>query len=61
MKKLSLLILLATFTVSAHANEFIEKESSRSGVKGTFQMIGNSLNGFFSNLGGLAKAATGQQ
>lgn len=60
MKKLSLFVLFVCIAASAHANEFIEKESSRSGVKGTFQMIGNSLSGFFSNLGGLAKAATGQ-
>lgn len=61
MKKLVLFVLFACIAVSAHANEFIEKESSRSGLKGTFQMIGNSVGGFFSNLGGFAKAATGQQ
>lgn len=61
MKKIAALaVLLASLSSPVLANEFIEKESSRSGVKGTFQMIGNSVGGFFSVLGALAQRATGQ-
>ena len=53
MKKAMAVLMFVAMTSAAYAEEnYLKSEADRSGVTGTFNMIGNSISGFFSNLGG---------
>jgi len=60
MKKfLGLMLLFAAVASSAFAEgDMVTREAERSGVAGTCNMIGNSVSGFFSTIGGALHRAT---
>jgi hypothetical protein len=58
MKKIAAIFLFIALATPVFADEstsgggsFVKNESDRSGLTGTFTMIGNSIGGFFSQLG----------
>ena len=56
MKKAAAFLLFmalagTAFADGSQSNCFFKRESDRSGVTGTVQMVGNSIGGFFSQLG----------
>ena len=52
MKKVAAILLFIALASPAFAAEdFATREAERSGVAGTFKMIGNSIGGFFSSFG----------
>ena len=53
MKKVMAVLALVVMTSPAFAEgNYLKSEADRSGVTGTANMIGNSVKGFFSSIGG---------
>ncbi len=61
MKKVAVFVLFMALASSAFAgDDFVTRESERSGVAGTFSAIGNSIGGFFNSIGeSMQKAKAG--
>ena len=58
MRKLAAVVVFVAMTSPVFAaDNFIKSESDRSGVTGTLNMIGNSIQGFFSHIGGAMSMA----
>ena len=52
MRKLIAVMMFIALTSPVFAEgNFVRRESDRSGVTGTLNMIGNSIRGFFSSIG----------
>ena len=52
MRKLAVVVMFLALTGPAFAaDNFVQRESDRSGLTGTLNMVGNSFRGFFSSIG----------
>ena len=52
MRKLAAILMFVAMASPAFAEDgFVKREADRSGTTGTMNMVGNSIQGFFSHLG----------